>query len=98
MSEIKFFEILSKRLKGQNLSEIARTLDISPQLLHDWVSSKRHPSLKNIEAIKRLASYLDLELEELLLGSKTLPQESLITSLSFKDNNREYVVQIKRVR
>lgn len=97
-TEIKFFDVLQEKLKGQNISEVARQLNISIQLLHDWSSAKRNPSLKNIDAIKKLATYFDMSLEEFILGNETHPKESLITSISFKDQDREYVVQVKRIR
>ena len=38
--EIKFHDVIQQKLKGKNLSEIARKIDLPKAVLHDWVSSK----------------------------------------------------------
>jgi len=93
--ETKLHEILERRLKGENLSQLARDLGISKSLLADWVSSRRMPSLKNVGALKKLATHLGLSLEELLLGDD---DKKVITSLLFEDEKRKYSIQITRVK
>ena len=66
--ELKFTKILSLALRGKNISSVAREVDMPRSMLHDWAKSKRVPSLNNIEYIKRLADYLGLSLEEILIG------------------------------
>lgn len=88
-------EILEKRLKGKNLSQLARELGISKSLLADWVAARRLPSLKNVEALKRLSTYLGISLEELLLGED---DKRVITSLLFQDGERKYSIQITRIK
>ena len=91
--EITFNSILQEKLKGKSLSLLAKELDIPKSLIHDWVRSGRTPSLKNIAHIKAIADYFDMTLDELLIGQS----ESLISSISFKDENRKYKIDIKRI-
>lgn len=89
-------EILNQRLKGVNLSRLAKELGISKSLLADWVSERRLPSLKNIEAVHKIATYLGLTLEQLLLGKE---QEIKITqSVDFEDRDRAYRIFIERLK
>lgn len=92
----KISEILRERLEGENLSKIARELGISKSLLADWVASRRLPSLKNIEAVARLASYLGLSLEQLLLGKDD--GRKVISAVTFEDDKRSYRVNIERLK
>ena len=91
---MKFSDVLKKRLKDKNLSQVARELGIPKTLLHEWVNAKRTPSFKNIEYIKRLAEYLSLSLEELLIGEAN---EKLISSVTFDDQGRKYKIKIERI-
>lgn len=93
--ETKLHDILEKRLKGENLSQLARDLGISKSLLADWVASRRLPSLKNVGALKKLSNYLGISLEDLLLGHE---ESDVITSLLFKDGERQYSIQITRIK
>ncbi len=92
----KISNILRERLADKNLSKVARELGISKSLLADWVSSRRLPSLKNIEAVAKLATYLGLTLEQLLLAK---PQDAkVISAVSFEDDKRIYRLSIERVK
>lgn len=92
----KISSILGERLAGKNLSQVARDLGISKSLLADWVAARRLPSLRNVDAIARLASYLGLSLEELLLGGKS--EKKIISAVTFDDDSRQYRVNIERVK
>lgn len=94
--ETKISEILRERLEGENLSKIARELGISKSLLADWVASRRLPSLKNIAAVARLATYLGLSLEQLLLGKDE--GRKVISAVTFEDETRSYRVNIERLK
>lgn len=94
--DAKISKILSDRLKGQNLSKVARELGISKSLLADWVSSRRLPSLKNIEAVARVANYLGLSLEQLLLGKDS--DRKIISAITFEDDKRAYRINIERLK
>jgi transcriptional regulator with XRE-family HTH domain len=85
--ELKFSKILSIALRGKNISSVAREVDMPRSMLHDWAKSKRVPSLNNIEYIKRLADYLGLSLEEILIGETG---KKTISSVSFQDDQRQY--------
>ena len=89
-------DILNERLAGKNLSKVARELGISKSLLADWVASRRLPSLKNIGAVAKLATYLGLTLEQLLLGSQH--EVKVISAVSFEDEKRVYRLSIERVK
>lgn len=93
--EIKFSKILSERLEGENLSRLARDLDIPKSLLHDWCISSSFPSMKSMKHVKILASYLGLTVDELFFGEQ---KKKTISSISFTDSGREYRVNIERLK
>ena len=93
--ELKFSKILSSTLKGKNISAIAREIDMPRSMLHDWVKAKRIPSLSNIDFIKRLADYLGLSLEEILIGEDP---KQMISSVSFQDDTRQYRISVERIK
>lgn len=94
--ETKISQILRDRLAGENLSKIARELGISKSLLADWVASRRLPSLRNIDAVARLAAYLGLSLEQLLLGKDG--GRKIISAVTFDDDKRSYRINIERLK
>lgn len=94
--EAKISTILRTRLAGENLSKVSRELGISKSLLSDWVASRRVPSLKNIEAVNKLAIYLGLTLEQLLLGKDD--NRSVISAVTFEDDKRKYRINIERLK
>ena len=87
-------ELLQIKLKDRNLSQVARELGIPKTLLHEWTLAKRTPSLKNIGHLKRLADYLSLSLEELLVGESS---ERVISSVTFADGGRKYRIKVERI-
>lgn len=89
-------DVLKKRLEGENLSKVARELGISKSLLADWVASRRLPSLKNIDAVAKIANYLGLTLEQLLLGKDD--DRRIISAVTFDDDNRRYRINIERLK
>lgn len=91
--ELKFSKILATRLKGKNLSALAKELEMPRSMLHDWVKGKRIPSLNNIEYIKLLADHLGISLEELLTGEKG--DKKIISSILFQDDSRQYKIQVE---
>ena len=93
-SSMSFSDVLKKKLKDKNLSQIARELEIPKTLLHEWVNAKRTPSFKNVNHLKRLADYLSLSLEELLIDGQN---ERVISSVTFDDAGRKYRIKIERV-
>jgi transcriptional regulator with XRE-family HTH domain len=94
--ELKFSKILAQRLKGKNLSALAKELEMPRSMLHDWVRGKRIPSLNNIEYIKLLADHLGISLEELLTGEKD--DKKIISSILFQDDSRQYKIQVERIK
>ena len=89
-------DILKERLAGQNLSKVARELGISKSLLSDWVASRRLPSMKNIEAVAKLANFLGLSLEQILLSKPS--ETKIISAVSFTDDKRVYRLSIERMK
>lgn len=89
-------KILAHRLKGENLSALAKVLEMPRSMLHDWVKGKRVPSLNNIEYIKKLADYLGITLEEQLTGATD--EKKVISSVLFQDESRQYKVSIERLK
>lgn len=94
--ELKVSKILAQRLKGKNLSALAKELEMPRSMLHDWVKGKRIPSLNNIEYIKLLANHLGISLEELLTGEKD--DKKIISSILFQDDSRQYKIQVERIK
>ena len=94
--ELKVSKILALRLKGENLSALAKDLEMPRSMLHDWVKGKRIPSLSNIEYIKKLADHLGISLEELLTG--VTDEKKVISSVLFQDESRQYKVSIERLK
>ena len=93
--ELKFTSVIQERLKGQNLSAIARKLDMPKALLHDWVQSKRLPSFRNLNHVLKLAGFLGLTLEELLIGSSN---RKIISSVEFEDSGQVYQICITKMK
>lgn len=91
---MSFHKILKKHLQGKNLSQIARELGIPKTLLHEWVQTSRTPSFKNIQHVKKLADYLSLSLNELLIGEQN---ENLIKTITFSDENKRYRIRIDKL-
>ena len=86
-------ELLRERLEGENLSALTKRLKLPNGLLHRICREGRNPSLSNIPALVTLCDYLGMTLQELLTGS-TGPK--LITSLSFTDDGKTYLVKIEK--
>jgi transcriptional regulator with XRE-family HTH domain len=89
-------KVLHEKLKGKNLSEIARQLGIAPSVLADWVHARRTPSFKNVNSIVKLADYLGISLEALLLGKES--ERKLISAVTFSEDDREYKISIERIK
>lgn len=94
-SILSFGVNLNKRLSGKNLSKIATELQIPKSLLHDWVKGKRLPAFKNLSHLQSLSQFLGCTLEELLTGKTS--DNSLLSSVLFKDENRSYRIKIERL-
>lgn len=94
--EVKLSQILQRELKGRILSRVAKDVGISVSLLHDWHSSARRPSAKNMWQLKKLADYLGLSLEEILFDEKR--DREIISSTTFTDRGIQYRVNIEKVK
>lgn len=82
-------KILKEKLKNKNISAVARNINLSPALLHDWVSGRRRPSFKNLKHLKALSKYLNITLSE-LLGEK----HDFLHEFSFFLDGIEYVIRV----
>lgn len=96
LMEVKLHDVLQARLKGENLSKIARELNIPKQRLFDWVTAKKSPNLKNATEIKKLADYLGLTIEQLLFGETE--GSKILSSVIFEDDNKQYRILIERLK
>ena len=90
-----FAKTLEDRLRGVNLAELSRELDLPSTLLFEWKSAKRSPSFKSMGHIQKLAVYFGLSLEELLVGENTT---ALISSVMFEDRGNRYRIKIERLK
>ena len=93
--ETIFRENLNKYLKGRNLSRVARELDISKSILFDWTKGRRVPSFKNLYQVKKIADYIGLSFEDILIGEKS--NVDLIKSVDFLENDKRYIIKVERV-
>jgi transcriptional regulator with XRE-family HTH domain len=94
--ELPFSKTLASKLKGENLSALAKKLEIPRSMLHDWVKAKRVPSLSNIDHIQKLAQHLGLSLEELLTGTQS--EKKVISSIIFQEDSRQYKISVERLK
>lgn len=94
--EIRLSQVLQRELKGKIPSRIAREVGMSISLLHDWSSSARKPSAKNLWQLKLLAEHLGLTLDEILFDDQRGKQT--ISSTTFSDRGVNYRINIEKVR
>lgn len=94
--EIKLASVLKKALKGKRLTQVAADSGVNKSLLHDWVSSGRKPSGKNMPQLKRLANYLGMSLDEVLFGEPS--QRTVISTTRFSDQGHEYLVSVEKLK
>jgi transcriptional regulator with XRE-family HTH domain len=94
--EIKLSQVLQREFKGKVISKIAKEVGISVSILHDWYSSSRKPSAKNMWQLKKLADYLGLTLEQILFDEKS--ERQIISSTSFVDRGVLYRVNIEKAK
>jgi len=94
--DIRLSNVLQRELKGKVLSRVAREVGMSVSLLHDWYSSARKPSAKNLWQLKLLAEHLGLTLDEILFDEHKGKQT--ISSTTFTDRGVQYRVNIEKVR
>jgi len=93
---VKLSQVLKRELKGKVISRVAKEVGLSISLLHDWHSSARKPSAKNMWQLKKLADYLGLSLEEILFDEKK--EREIISSTVFSDGGIQYRVNIEKVK
>lgn len=94
--KIQLSQVLKRELKGKVISRVANDIGISVSLLHDWHSSSRTPSAKNLWQLKKVADYLGLSLEEVLFNEKREIQ--VISSTTFHDRGTQYRINIEKIK
>jgi hypothetical protein len=94
--DIKLAAVLQRELKGKVISRVAKEVGISVSILHDWYSSSRKPSSKNMWQVKKLAEFLGLSLEEILFDEKV--ERQIISSTTFNDRGIQYRVNVEKVK
>lgn len=94
--DIRLSQVLQRELKGKILSRVAREVGMSVSLLHDWYSSARKPSAKNLWQLKVLAEHLGLTLDEILFDDQMSKQT--ISSTTFSDRGVQYRINIEKVK
>ena len=82
--------IREARLARFKLREFARLLGVSPTHLSDVENDRRVPSE---ELLTKMASYLELDLDELLAAAGRVPEEAR----RFMENNPQAVSLFRRV-
>lgn len=94
--DIKLSIVLQRELKGKVISRIAKEIGIPVSILHDWYSSSRKPSAKNMWHLRKLADYLGLTLEQILFDEKN--DKQVISSTSFTDRGVQYRINIEKMK
>ena len=94
--DILLSRVLQRELKGKVLSRTAREVGMSISLLHDWYSSARKPSAKNLWQLKKLAEHLGLTLDEILFDDQGTKQT--ISTTTFTDRGVQYRINIEKVK
>ncbi len=92
-----FNKIIKEKFDGkENLSRLSKELQINPKTLNSWLSGV-NPKLTeaNLRAFERIATYIGMDLSELLVGEKQSSHE-VVSSLQFKDQGNTYFVKITK--
>lgn len=55
-------KILKEHLEDVNLTKLAKRLGISRQLLFDWVSAGRQPTLNKLPELEKVFDYINVDL------------------------------------
>ena len=92
----EFHKLLKVSFQDKNLSEVSRLLEIPRSLLQDWIHEGREPSLKNVIYLKKIADFLGLTLDELLIGRNSTTK--IINSITFEDDGKKYQILISRFK
>lgn len=95
MNTDTFHNILKENFADKNLSALSRELDIPRSVLQDWIQEKRQPSMKNLTYVKKIADYLGMSLDDLLIGHP--PKRKIISSVTFEDDGKKYQVLIQKI-
>ena len=82
-----------------NLANLARRIGVDRKKLHKWLYYNQVPMMndENLEAIKNIAEYLKLPLGDVLYGNRERQNVETITTTSFRDENRTYHIEIKKI-
>lgn len=94
--DIKLSIVLQRELKGKVISRVAKEIGIPVSILHDWYSSSRKPSAKNMWHLRKLADHLGLTLEQILFDEKN--DKQVISSTSFTDRGVQYRINIEKIK
>lgn len=94
--DIKLSQVLQRELKGKVISRVAKDIGIPVSILHDWYSSSRKPSAKNMWHLRKLADHLGLTLEQILFDEKT--DRQTISTTTFSDRGVQYRINIEKVK
>lgn len=94
--DINLSIVLQRELKGKVISRVAKEIGIPVSILHDWYSSSRKPSAKNMWHLRKLADYLGLTLEQILFDEKN--DKQVISSTSFTDRGVQYRINIEKIK
>lgn len=97
MNNEVFSNILKKSLAEENLSALAKQLEIPKSLLHDWMQAKRSPSLASMHHVRKIARHIGISFEELLFG-EIEKEEKTLTTVTFNDNGNKYSVSITKLK
>ena len=89
--------ILRKTLKerGISITHLARSTKVPLQTLHGWLQGSEPKSLRQI---KKVADYLDVDLDYLCFGEETLSSKNQIEEFKDEINAGIFEVVLRRVK
>ena len=95
--EIKLAESLKRHLLGKEIKFVANQCSIPESTLHGWINDVK-PNLNSLSSLYKLASFLDISIEELLFDKKSEFSKNVIVSCSFfEDSNNKYKITIEKL-
>ncbi len=96
--QLKIEETLKRLLVDKEVKKVAKACDVKYTTLHSWMLGHSSPSSKQLPALIRIAEYFEISLEELLLNTKlSKPNNKIIMSTTFRDENNAYRVVIEKL-
>lgn len=99
MAKFKLHESLKGALDAhdKSITQLAKECKIPVSVLHGWVNGTL-PSAKNLHHVIKLSTHLEVSIEELLFGQKSVQGQSHnIFSCNFVDGGDKYRLIVQKI-